>query len=135
MSVRLIKLAVIYLMVGMTLGVFMGATHNFQFRSVHAHINLLGWASLALAALVFHIFPDLARTRLSAVWFWVYNISLPITLGALAFFLAGQQWAQPVLAASELFLWASGILFAINVLWNLRSAEAAAVARGAPVRA
>src|SRR5262245_14050657 len=76
MTIRLIKLAVIYLVIGMTLGISMGITHDFLFRAVHAHVNLLGWASLALAGLVFHVFPDLARTRLATVWFWLYNLSM-----------------------------------------------------------
>lgn len=121
MAVRLIKLAVVYLVIGMTLGVGMGMTHNFLFRSVHAHVNLLGWASLALAALVFHVFPETARTRLATAWFWTYNLSVPIGLGGLAFVMAGHMWAEPALIVGQLGIWAAGLMFAINVLWTLRS--------------
>ncbi len=97
MTVRLVKLAVVYLVIGMTLGVGMGMTHNFLFRSAHAHVNLLGWVSLALAALVFHVFPETARTRLATVWFWTYNVCLPVGLGGLALVMAGHTWAEPAL--------------------------------------
>jgi cbb3-type cytochrome oxidase subunit 1 len=130
MSVRLIKLAVVYLVIGMTLGVGMGMTHNFLFRSVHAHVNLLGWASLALAALVFHVFPETARTRLAIAWFWTYNLSLPIGMAAIALVLTGHKWAEPALIVSQLGIWSAGLMFAINVFWSLctKRAEPSAMA-------
>jgi hypothetical protein len=122
MSVRLLNLAVVYLVCGMSLGLQMGMTQDFLLRSVHAHINLLGWASLALAALVFHVFPDLAETRLSRVWFWGYNIAVPVGLAGLALELRGFKWAGPLLGIGMTAVWAMGVLFAVNVLWGLRRA-------------
>jgi hypothetical protein len=121
MTIRLIKLAVLYLVLGMTMGIAMGMSHDFLLRPVHAHVNLLGFAVLAIAAFVFHAFPDLGRTRLAIVWFWLYNIAMPVGLGALALVLNGKMWAEPALIVGELLLWASGCLFAIMVLWNLRA--------------
>jgi cbb3-type cytochrome oxidase subunit 1 len=126
MTIRLIKLAVVYLVVGMTMGIAMGISHNFLLRPVHAHVNLLGFAVLAVAAFVFYAFPDLARTRLATAWFWLYNISMPVGLGALALTLEGQMWAEPALIVGQLLIWASGCLFAVMVLWNLRAARAPA---------
>jgi len=122
MTVRLIKLAVIYLVIGMSLGVGMAVSQNFLLRSVHAHVNLLGWASLALAALVFHVFPETARTRLATLWFWTYNLSVPIGLGGLALFLLGYARAEPALVFGQFGIWAAGLMFAINVFWALRAA-------------
>jgi cbb3-type cytochrome oxidase subunit 1 len=121
MTVRLIKLAVIYLVVGTTLGIFMGISGDFHLRGVHAHVNLLGWATLGLAALVFYVFPELARTRLATIWFWTYNISLPIALGSLALMLSGYAWAAPGVKVGHIVVWAAGVLFAVNVLWTLRT--------------
>jgi uncharacterized integral membrane protein len=134
MPFRLIKLAVVYLVVGLTLGIAMGMTHNFSLRSVHAHVNLLGWASLALAALVFQVFPETARTRLAMLWFWTYNVSLPIGLGALALVVSGHAWAMPVLIVSQFGIWGAGMVFAINVLWTLRQGgiAGASATRAAP---
>jgi hypothetical protein len=125
MPVRVIKLAVIYLVVGMSLGIGMGIAEDHTLRGVHAHVNLLGWASLGLAALVFHIFPDLARTRLAAVWFWVYNLSLPVAMVSLGFMFYGQMWAAPIVKVSHICLWFGGVLFAANVLINLREQSGA----------
>jgi len=131
MTIRLVKLAVLYLVVGMTLGISMGISHDFLLRPVHAHVNLLGWATLAMAAFVFHAFPDLARTRLATAWFWLYNIAMPVGLAALALTLNGQMWAEPALIVGQILIWASGCLFAFMVLWNLRAERAPMTAAAA----
>ena len=43
-----IKIAVVYLLVGVSLGIYMGASGDHSLHPVHAHINLLGWATLTL---------------------------------------------------------------------------------------
>jgi hypothetical protein len=43
----------------------MAATHDFTPMSVHAHMSLLGWASLALFGLVYHACPQLAERRMA----------------------------------------------------------------------
>jgi hypothetical protein len=43
-----IKAAVVYLVMGVGLGIYMGASGDHVMVPVHAHFNLLGWASLAL---------------------------------------------------------------------------------------
>lgn len=123
MAQRLLKLAVIYLMAGMTLGLFMGITHRFEFHSVHAHINLLGWASLGLAALIFKLFPTLAETRLAALYFWIYNLAMPVGLAGLTLKIMGYDFAEPILGIGMTFVWAAGCLFGLNILLNLSAAR------------
>ena len=129
MTIRLIKLAAIYLVLGMTLGIGMGIAQDHTLRGVHAHMNLLGWATLGLAGLVFHIFPQLAATRLAAIWFWVYNLSLPLALLSLGFVLYGDLRFEVLQKVSFTGVWLGGVLFAANVLINLheRAPKAAAL--------
>ena len=47
MGLSFIKIAVVYLVVGATLGLGMGIAQTFTLAPVHAHLVLLGWASLA----------------------------------------------------------------------------------------
>ena len=65
MAIRFLKLAAAYLMLGVTIGFGMGITHQFQYAPVHAHVNLLGWATQALVALIYRVFPQAAETRLA----------------------------------------------------------------------
>ncbi|SFB04145.1 hypothetical protein SAMN04515620_11433 [Collimonas sp. OK607] len=46
MGIRFLKIAVIYLLIGALLGGYMGAAENFALAPVHAHLALLGWASV-----------------------------------------------------------------------------------------
>lgn len=49
MGARLIKISSVYFVIGVLLGMYMSMTENPMLSPVHAHVNLLGWASLALA--------------------------------------------------------------------------------------
>ena len=121
MGIRLVKLAVIYWIIGMALGAYMGATNDFTYRPVHAHINLLGWASLCLTGLVFHAFPELAKAASAKIFFWLYNIAVPVTLVLLAAFYSGHPEVDPALGASSMLIVVAGALFAWTVLIRLRS--------------
>jgi hypothetical protein len=115
-----IKLAAFYLIVGVSMGIAMGASQDFTLRPVHAHVNLLGWATFALAGLIYAAYPRAAASKLAKVHFWSMNIALPVMMGALALVLMGQVQVVPALVASE-FLAAAGIIaFAINVFTNLK---------------
>lgn len=115
-----LRLSVVYLIIGVGLGIAMGATGNFTLRPVHAHVNLLGWTTLALAGLIYTVFPDAGASRLARIHFWLHNIALPVMMGSLAIFLLGHPEVVPLLVASE-FVAATGVIvFACNVFLNVR---------------
>jgi hypothetical protein len=115
-----LKLAVIYLIIGVGIGIMMGASENFMMRPVHAHINLLGWATMALAGLVYSIFPQAGASRLSRLHFWLHNISLPVMSIALTLLLLGERQVVPVLAISEIGATLGILAFAMNLFLNLK---------------
>jgi hypothetical protein len=57
------------LVCGVALGIGMGIAHDFQLAPVHAHTNLVGWASLALMGLTLRAWPELATGRLAVAQF------------------------------------------------------------------
>ena len=57
-----LRLAVVYLVIGVGLGIAMGMSGNHTQFPTHAHLNLLGWVSLALIGLTYRQFPDRRRT-------------------------------------------------------------------------
>jgi hypothetical protein len=120
------RIAAIYLVVGMSMGMYMGMQQDFTLAPVHAHVNLMGFVVLTLAGLIFLAVPALGRTRLASVFFWLYNLASPVALVALAFFLQGNHAAEPVLAVSETVVWIGGVAFAANIVLNLRTVEAEA---------
>ncbi|MEN3295996.1 MAG: hypothetical protein V7642_5249 [Burkholderiales bacterium] len=117
-----LKLAVLYLMIGVALGIIMGASENFTLRSVHAHINLLGWATMALAGLIYSVFPQAGQSRLAKIHFWLHNIALPVLLVSLTFLMLGNKQVVPLLGGAEIIAAIGIIVFAANIFLNLKKA-------------
>lgn len=114
-----LKVAVIYLLVGISIGIAMGATGNFVLRPVHVHIGLLGWVTMALAGLIYSLHPAAAASRLATAHFWLHNLALPVMMIALGAMLTGHPQAVPALVASEFMLAAGLVAFAVNIFRNL----------------
>lgn len=117
MAATLLRISVIYLVLGGCLGLYMGTTMDFTFKSVHAHILLAGWLSLAVMGLVYRAFPRSTATRLAKAHVWLHNLGLPLLLTGLAFAVSG-HYSQAVMLVAMIgaisFL-AGLVLFAINV--------------------
>jgi len=114
---RFLRLAVVYAVLGVTLGIVMAASHNFTFRPVHAHLNLLGWASMGLFGLWYRSAPAAGETRLAKAHFWMHNVALPIQMITLAMFYSGNASVEPVLALASVVIGIGFVCFAIN-LWK-----------------
>jgi hypothetical protein len=50
---NLIRIASIYMLSSVVLGLYMGVTHSFTLITVHSHMALLGWATMALAGVIY----------------------------------------------------------------------------------
>jgi hypothetical protein len=106
-DIYFLLLATVLLICGAVLGIVMGAREDFQLVPVHAHLNLAGWASLALFGLTYRSYPELAATKLARYHFIVSAIGsvlLPVGIG-----LAVLR-NQPGLAIAASLLWALGVL-------------------------
>jgi hypothetical protein len=122
MGLRFLQIAVIYLVIGATLGLYMGITQVFVYAPVHAHLLLLGWASMALAGVIYHLYPAAAATTLARVHFWAHNLLLPAFMVALAALLKGHAGAGPVVGIAAILMLAALVCFAINVLMHAKPA-------------
>ena len=115
-DVYFLLLATVLLVCGATLGIVMGAREDFQLVPVHAHLNLAGWASLALFGLTYRSYPQLAATKLARYHFIVSgtaSVLLPIGIGFAV--LRG----QPGLAIFSSLLWLIGVLMFLAQLVRL----------------
>lgn len=117
MSNWFLRLAVLYFAMGVLLGNIMGASHDFTLKGVHAHLNLLGWASLFLFGLWYRVMPAAASTKLAKTHFWLHNIALPIQMVALAMVFKGNAAVEPVVGAASAVIGIGVLCFAIN-LWK-----------------
>jgi len=121
MAIRFLKLAAAYLLLGVTMGFGMGITHQFQYAPVHAHVNLLGWATQALVALIYRVFPQAAETRLARLHFGMHNLGLPVFMASLFLVIAGQAWAQAGVAVGAAITLTGIALFVVNLARTLDS--------------
>lgn len=60
-----IGLGLIFLVVGMGFGIWMGISQSFQYADVHAHWNLVGFVTSVLYGLIHRAYPRLATSRLT----------------------------------------------------------------------
>jgi hypothetical protein len=120
MAHRLIWIAALYLILGAALGLYMGINENFVLMPVHAHILLAGWLSLAMAGVIYRLYPAASDTRLAKAHFWLHNLGLPMFMLGLASTLTGHN--VPVLLPAGAFAFATGLLcFGLNVWRRVRS--------------
>ena len=79
-SASFLRLSVLFVLLGVSLGYWMGASHNFIVSPVHAHINLLGWVSMFLYGLFYRVFPEAAAGWLPKVHLALAVIGLPLMM-------------------------------------------------------
>lgn len=117
-GIRLLQIASVYLVIGLGMGLAMAMSSNFGLTSVHAHILLLGWATMALAGMVYLLMPGCSQSRLAKLHFWGHNLGLPVMMVGLALFLHGVKSAETVVALSSIVVLISLVIFTVNVFRN-----------------
>jgi hypothetical protein len=64
--------AVLLVIAGMIWGILMGISQDRSTMPAHAHLNLLGWVSLFLFGIYYHLHPAVDRSRLASLQIWVW---------------------------------------------------------------
>lgn len=81
-SVWFIRMAVLYGLIGMLLGIKMAASDDHTQMPTHAHLMLLGWVSMAIFAIVYRVWAELSETRLAKVHYYLHQLGvLGIVIG------------------------------------------------------
>lgn len=73
---RFMLTGIVFAIAGMGFGIWMGTTGPtvFNYAPVHAHINLVGWATLMLMGLWYRGTPQAASTMFASIHYWVAAI-------------------------------------------------------------
>jgi cbb3-type cytochrome oxidase subunit 1 len=108
----------LYLVVGVAMGLYMAASHDHTLRPAHAHLNLLGWVSLALFGLFYRAVPAAAENRLAKLHFWVYVPAHLVQMVLLTLFYSGYPAVEPALALFSIAVGVGVLIFAANVWKN-----------------
>jgi hypothetical protein len=116
------KMAVLFLLFGILMGLQMSISGNHNVIGAHAHTNLLGWVTSALFGGYYALNPAKAETRLAAVHFWVYAASIVVMSPSLYLLYLGNPAVEPLLAISSLTAFAAVAIFAFVVFSPARTA-------------
>jgi len=114
-----IRIAVLYFVFAVVFGMAIGIAQKFELATVHAHANLLGWVSLALAGVIYHLFPQAGTSILGKLHFWLHNIGLPLMLVGLYVEIM-ELGSLPLIQIGGTIAILGIILFVINVFVNAK---------------
>jgi hypothetical protein len=126
MGIRLLQQAVVYFLIGIGFGLYMAASENHGQIPVHAHLNLLGWASMGICGIVYEVFPRLKQHWLAPAHFWLHSLGLPVSMVGLFMLMRGEMSMGPVAGIGGVAVAIGVLCFAINVLFRLRAEPRAA---------
>lgn len=120
MGIRFIKISSIYFVIGVCMGMYMSMSLNFALKGVHVHLLLLGWGSMMVAGILYHIFQEAGHSKLGKIHFWLLNIGLPIMMIALALEIYGNHAAIPFVAGGSILVVLAIIIFSINIFTHIK---------------
>lgn len=109
------RTAVLFLIVGIGMGLQMAITQNHNVIGAHAHVNLLGWVSSAIFGGYYALNPAKAEGRLPMIQYAVFTIGVVLMGASLYLLLQGNAGMEPIVAVSSLIVFAGVLLFAWTV--------------------
>jgi cbb3-type cytochrome oxidase subunit 1 len=113
--------AVLMVTGGMVWGIVMAISDDHSAMPAHAHLNLLGWVSLFLFGVFYHLHPAIDRSKaaLAQVGIWIAG-TLVLTVGV-ALIHTGHPAGEPIAAISSLVVLADMLLFGWLVITRERA--------------
>lgn len=115
--------ASIYILVGVNWGLYMSITHDFVTAPAHAHLNLLGWVSMAIMGGFYALLGKETPSWLVKTNFALMNVGVICMITGLGlFFTQTATIAQlvPLITVGELAIISGFVSFAAAVFLSLR---------------
>jgi hypothetical protein len=109
------RTAIVFLIAGISIGLHMSIAQDHSATGAHAHVNLLGWVTMALFGGYHALNPQKAAGRLAMVQYVTYTLGVGVMTPSLYLMLTGNAAMEPVVAVSSLITFAGAILFAVIV--------------------
>ena len=73
---RFFATATVFVVFGMAWGIHMSATGDHLHAPAHAHLNLLGWVTMALFGVYYHLVPSAGASRLALIHYAVATLGV-----------------------------------------------------------
>jgi hypothetical protein len=110
-SILSFRAAVLMVVAGMIWGIVMGITQDHSTLPAHAHLNLLGWVSLFLFGIYYHLHPSVDRNPMALVQVWIWIATTIVLTVGVALVHSGHAAGDPIAAAGSLVILADMLLF------------------------
>jgi cbb3-type cytochrome oxidase subunit 1 len=121
-GITLVKIASVYMMIGLLIGLIMGISGNHAVATVHSHTSLVGWTTMAIAGLVYIVRPRCAESKLANFYFWLHNIGLPIMVIGLGLqYGYGNEQAEKLSGIGSIIVFIALLIFAINIFKSMKN--------------
>src|SRR5210317_824076 len=105
----------VFLLIGMSLGLKMSMTQNFALHGLHAHLNLLGFVVMTLFGLCYRSWPKMQDGKLATVHYLLHTVTVGAAMIMLYFVLSNMDLAPklgPIMDITLVGTIASVVLFA-----------------------
>ncbi|OCP17779.1 MULTISPECIES: hypothetical protein [unclassified Ensifer] len=106
------KTAIIFLIIGISMGLHMAIGHDHSAIGAHAHANLLGWVTMAIFGGYHALNPAKAQKRLAMIQYCVYTAGVAVLVPSLYLMLTGSPQLEPVVAIASIIIFIGVLLFA-----------------------
>lgn len=128
LDTKFLFLASLMLCAGVAMGIMMAGSKDFALAPVHAHANLVGWASMALFGLTYRAWPNLQAGWAAKLHF---TLAAPAALlFPIGIYIAINYQSEAIVMAAG-FAWAAGVLLFAGQMATLAFGRAVATERPA----
>jgi drug/metabolite transporter (DMT)-like permease len=124
--------AVLLVLTGMGWGIMMAISDDHTTMPAHAHLNLLGWVSLFLFGIFYHLHPTLDSQRSALVQVWTWIIATVVLAIGVAMVHTGRRLGDPIAAVASIVLLLDMVLFGWLVFRREPTAANARLASAIP---
>ena len=115
-SLWFVATAAVFVTLGMLGGIAMSISGDHSLAPAHAHLNLVGWVTMALFGVYYHLVPAAGEAALARVHYWVATAGVVIMVPGII--LAVLDRGEVLAATGSLLTLASMLIFVTTVLRN-----------------
>ncbi len=108
---------VVYVSIGMLWGIHMGSTQDFTLAPAHAHLNLVGFVTMSLMGIFYHLTPRAAASILSRVHFGLATLGVWTMVPGIALAVTGQ--GEALVMVGSLLTAGAMAVFLVNLVVNV----------------
>lgn len=109
------RTAIVFLIVGISMGLHMAIGQDHSAIGAHAHANLLGWVTMAVFGGYHALNPAKAASRFAMFQYGIYTAGVALMVPALYLMLTGRPQFEPVVAIASIIVFIGVLMFAVII--------------------